>query len=72
MAIQREFYLERAAEALAGADAATLDNVRDRWLRSAACWAEMAARLERGEKVRAKMIADKAAERATLKDARQA
>lgn len=72
MTIQREFYLERAAEARAGAEAATLDNVRDRWLRSAANWAEMAARSERGEKMRAKLIAEKAAERAALKDAEQA
>jgi hypothetical protein len=72
MSTQREFYLERAAEARAGADAATLDNVRDRWLRSAANWAEMAARSERGEKMRAKLIAEKAAERAALKDVRHA
>jgi hypothetical protein len=69
MSIQEEFYLARAAEARAGADVATLDNVRDRWLRSEASWTEMAARSARGEKMRAKLIAEKAAERAALKDA---
>ena len=71
MTAQHEFYLERAAEARAGAGAATLDNVRDRWLRSEATWAEMAARSARGEKMRDKLIADKAAERAALKSATQ-
>lgn len=67
MAAQLEFYLERAAEARAVAGAATLDNVRDRWLRSAASWTEMAARSERGERMRAKLLAEKKAERAALK-----
>jgi hypothetical protein len=64
---QQEFYLERAAEARAGASAATLDNVRDRWLRAEETWTEMAARSARGEKMRDKLIADKALERAALK-----
>jgi len=64
MSAQQEFYLERAAEARAGAAAATLDNVRDRWLRSEATWAEMAARSARGEKMRNALIAEKAQERA--------
>jgi DNA-binding transcriptional regulator YdaS (Cro superfamily) len=63
MSAQHEFYLERAAEAHASAGAATLDNVRERWLRSEATWTEMAARTARGELMRAKIIADKAAER---------
>jgi hypothetical protein len=67
MSAQQEFYLERAAEARAGASAATLDNVRDRWLRSEATWAEMAARSARGEKMRNKLIEEKAAERAAAK-----
>jgi hypothetical protein len=66
MAPQQEFYLERAAEARATAAAATLDNVRERWLLSEASWIEMAARSERNEKMRAKLIAEKAAERAAL------
>lgn len=64
MSPQHKFYLERAAAALADAKSATLVNARDRWLRSAATWTEMAARAERGEKMRAKLIAKKAAERA--------
>lgn len=56
----RETYLARAAEARAEADAATLDNVRDRCLRSAAAWNEMAARAERTERMRATLLADKA------------
>lgn len=72
MSGQIEFYLERAAEARATARAATLDNVRDRWLRSAASWKEMAERSARGEKMRAKLIAEKAVERAALKAALQA
>jgi hypothetical protein len=66
MPLQQNFYLERAAEAHASAGAATLDNVRDRWLLSEAAWTEMAARSERGERMRAKLIADKAIERAAL------
>lgn len=69
MSAQQDFYLERAAEARAGASAATLDNVRDRWLRSEAAWAEMAARTIRGEKMRNELIAQKASERAALKAA---
>ena len=61
-----EFYLERAAEARATARAAVLENVRDRWLRSEASWTEMAARSHRNEKMRAKLIAEKAAEREAL------
>jgi len=49
MAPQHAFYLERAAEARASAAAATLDNVRDRWLLSEASWTEMAARSKRSE-----------------------
>lgn len=46
MSAQLEFYLERAARARADAEAATLENVRHRCLRSADAWNEMAARLE--------------------------
>lgn len=69
MSAQQDFHLERAAEARAHAGAATLENVRDRWLRSEVTWTEMAARSERGEKMRVKLIADKAMERAALKAA---
>jgi len=67
-----EFYLERAAEARASAGAATLDNVRNRWLLSEASWKEMAARSELNETMRAKLIAEKAAERADAKAASEA
>ena len=67
MSSQHEFYLERAAEARATAGAATLDNVRDRWLLSEASWAEMALRSERNDQQRAKLMAEKTAERAALK-----
>ena len=56
----RETFLARAAEARAAADAASLDNVRDRCLRSEAAWSEMAARAERTEKLRAAKEAEKA------------
>ena len=69
MSAQHQFYLERAAEARAGASAATLANVRDRWLRSGITWTEMAARSERGEKMRLKLSTDKAIERAALEAA---
>jgi hypothetical protein len=64
MSAQHEFYLQRAAEARATAGAATLDNVRDRWLRSEATWTDLAERSERTERMKVKMIADKAIERA--------
>jgi hypothetical protein len=64
MSAQHEFYLERAAEARAIAGAATLDNVRDRWLRSEASWTEMAVRRERADHMRDKLIAEKATEQA--------
>lgn len=67
--MQHEFYLERAAEALASANSATLDNVRDRWLRAEASWTEMAVRSQRTDAMRAKLFIEKAAERAALKAA---
>ena len=50
----RDLYRQRAEQARAEAAEATLDNVRDRCLRSEAAWAEMAARAGRTEKMRAK------------------
>lgn len=58
---QLDFYLARAAEAKRDAEAATLANVRDRCLRAEAAWSEMAARADRGDKMRAKLDAEKAA-----------
>jgi hypothetical protein len=57
----REVYLLRAEEARTQAEEATLDNVRDRCLRSEAAWMEMAARAERTERMRATQAAEKAA-----------
>jgi hypothetical protein len=58
---QLEFYLARIAEAKAAAEAAELDNVRERCLRSVEAWTSMAARAERGDRMRAKAEAEKAA-----------
>jgi hypothetical protein len=66
MSAQHEFYLERAAEARATADGATLDNVRERWLQAEASWIEMAGRKARSDGMRDKLLADKAAELAAL------
>jgi hypothetical protein len=63
MSTQVEFYSARAAEARAAADSATLDNVRDRCIRSALAWEDMAARASRTEAVRARTVAEKAAAR---------
>ena len=71
MSAQHEFYLARAAEARATAQAATLANVRDRWLLSEASWTDMAARSERSDAMRAKLIAEKASERAILEGSEQ-
>ncbi|PWG02899.1 hypothetical protein [Sphingosinicella humi] len=60
MSQQLDFYLARAAEARTDADAATLDNVRDRCLRAAAAWDNMAARAARSERMRAEAEAKKA------------
>lgn len=57
MATTHEFYRDRAAEARREAEAASLDNVRDRHLRAAAAWDAMA---ERGERTHRKRIEDEA------------
>ncbi|WP_448659992.1 hypothetical protein ACPVPU_05650 [Sphingomonas sp. CJ99] len=46
-------YRENAVRARAEADAATLDNVRDRALRSEAAWLQMADRQDRADRARA-------------------
>ena len=55
----RETYLARAAQARAEAEAATLDNVRDRSLRAEEAWNQMAARAERTEQMRRTLLAEK-------------
>jgi hypothetical protein len=69
MTSNREFYAERAADARRVADAASLDNVRERWLRSAAAWEAMSARAARTERSRAETEARKAAEAALRAEA---
>lgn len=61
MSANHDFFLARAAEARADAERATLDNVRERALRSEAAWTAMASRAERSDKAREKLILEKAA-----------
>ena len=62
----KETYLTRAAEARKDAESTSLDNVRQRCLRSAAAWTEMAERAERTERMRATLAADKAKQQLAL------
>jgi hypothetical protein len=52
-----EFYRTQAVKATADADAATLENVRERCLRAAAAWDSMAERIERTDAMRASRAA---------------
>jgi len=61
MSAQLDFYRARAAEARADAEAASLENVRQRCLRAAAAWEDMADRAARTDRMRARQEADKAA-----------
>jgi hypothetical protein len=61
MSTHHDFYLERASEARRDADATPLQNVRDRCLRAAEAWEQMAARVERTGRMRAETEARKAA-----------
>ena len=61
MSTQEEFYRTRADEARADAEAATLANVRERCLRSAVAWEQMADRARRTDRQRAETEARKAA-----------
>lgn len=47
-----QFYLTRAAQARAEAEAATLDHVRERCRRSEAAWTALADRAARSEELR--------------------
>ena len=60
MSTESELCRARAAQCRADADAATLDNVRDRCLRAEAAWAAMAERSERTDHLRASREAAKA------------
>lgn len=61
MSTSRDFYVERAAEARADAAKADLANVRERCLRAAAAWQDMADRATRTDRMRAESEAKKAA-----------
>ena len=61
MSSHYDFYIARAEEARRDADAASLDNVKDRCLRAAAAWQAMAERAHRGDVFRAKQAAEKEA-----------
>ena len=60
MAGQEVFYRDRADEARRAADAAELDNVRERNLRAAEAWQAMADRAARTDRQRAESEAKKA------------
>ena len=47
-----DFFLARAAQARAEGEAATLDHVRERCLRSEAAWQALADRAERSERMK--------------------
>ena len=66
MAQQEDFYIARAAEARAEADAAVLENVRERALRSAAAWEAMANRAAAVTTAREARDAEKAASAADI------
>jgi hypothetical protein len=60
----RDIYLARAEQARAEADEATLENVRDRCLRSEAAWRDMADRAARTDRMKVEQAAAKAAQSA--------
>ena len=62
MSTHHDFCLARAEEALRDAEAASLANVRERCLRSAAVWNGMAERAARTERKRAETDARKISE----------
>lgn len=64
MAQTYEFYRDRADEAAAKAKEATLDNVRDRELRSEKTWRALANQAEKVATDRAKAEEERAAKRA--------
>lgn len=62
MVAQTEIYRQNAERARAEAEAATLDNVRERALRAEAAWTAMADRYERVDTARAEREARPAAD----------
>jgi hypothetical protein len=64
-----DVFLKRAAQAAADADAATLENVRQRFRRAEAAWRALAESADRSERMRADALARA---RAALKPPREA
>ncbi len=52
MSVTTDFYRDRAKQAHADAEGATLDNVREPALRAESAWAAIADRAERTQKLR--------------------
>jgi hypothetical protein len=65
MSTQHDFYLERAAEARAEAEAATLQHAKERALRAEAAWNHMARRIAETERRRADRLASEAVARSS-------
>ena len=53
------FYRQQASDQQVAADAATLDNVRDRCQSASAAWAALAVRSERADAARVQSVSDK-------------
>jgi hypothetical protein len=66
MSAQSDFYRARAIDARADAEAALLDNVRERCLRAAAAWESMADRAARTSNMRDRQDVEKAERLAAL------
>lgn len=60
MSVTSDFYLARATECARDAEKATLDNVKERYLRAERAWRTMADRLHKGEEMRDAAAAEKA------------
>lgn len=59
MAVTLEYTLARAKECTLAAESSGLDNVRDRYLRSAKAWQAMADRMVQTETMRTRTAQDK-------------
>ena len=66
MSVTRDYYLKQAAQNEQEAADTALDNVRERHLRSALAWRQMAERLTRAEAMRATRDDKEAPEAALL------
>ena len=64
MTVTSDYYVQQALRDEHEAEVSTLDNVRERCLRSAQTWRLMADRVTRAQSMRATLDAEKAARRA--------